>query len=456
MNTRFVNLVDGARTYIAHVKVDPNFDRAALAPSRITRKAFAYDAMRSAEDATSRTLVPQLEALKSQGLLTSYELVKGTGAMILNVPESQAGAAFDALQGVQELGRIVRNREVVLDDVVHGTAPQTTDPTVEWNVAKLGVQKLWAQGITGKGVTVGIVDTGANTTHEALRRQYRGTNADGTQSHAYNFFDPVNGKTAAYDDHSHGSHVAGTSVGGTATRLTGMAPDAKFIAAKVFTAGGSGNTATILKGLSWMLAPTDEKGQNADPTKAPDLVSNSWGNSNGASLSYIDAWKAFEAAGIIQVVAAGNSGPRAGTIGAPGSYPSSITVGATDPEDKVAPFSSRGPSPIKGADGKPLAKPDVSAPGVNVISAGKSGDSYVRMSGTSMATPAVAGVVALLLSKYPNLSTEQVRELISATAVDIATPGYDADSGWGRIDPAAALARADRMFGSAAQATASA
>ena len=451
MNAKFANLAVGARTYVAHVKVDPNFSRAALAESREMRKELAYGAMRDAEEATSQKLVPQLEQLKTQGLLTSYELVKGTGAMILNVPEGKAGAAFDALQGVAELGRIVRNREVVLDDTVVGPVAPTTEPTVEWNVAKLGVQKLWSQGVNGSGVVVGFVDTGANSTHEALKGHYRGTNADGTQNHNYNFYDAVNGKKEAYDDHSHGSHVAGTGVGGTADHLTGMAPGAKFISAKVFTAGGSSSAATILKGLSWMLAPTDSDGNNADPTKAPDIVSNSWGNSNGATLTYVDAWKAFEAAGIIPVVAAGNSGPSPRTIGAPGSYPGSLTIGATDPDDKVASFSSRGPSPIKGSDGNPLQKPDFSAPGVNVVSAGKSGNDYVKMSGTSMATPAAAGVVALLLSKYPKLNAEQVREVLSKSAIDIAGAGRDADSGWGRIDPNAALALAGKLYGAPAQ-----
>jgi subtilisin family serine protease len=236
-------------------------------------------------------------------------------------------------------------------------------------------------------------------------------------------------------------------VGGTADHLTGMAPGAKFISAKVFTAQGSGSTATILKGLSWMLAPTKSDGTGADPTKAPDIVSNSWGNSNGASLNYIDAWKAFEAAGIIPVVAAGNSGPRASTIGAPGSYPQSITVGATDKNDKVASFSSRGPNPIKDKDGNPIPKPDFSAPGVDVISAGKTGDQYVKMSGTSMATPAVSGLIALLLGKFPNLTAEQVREVLAKSAVDVDAPGYDLNTGFGRVDANAALAKAQELFG---------
>jgi subtilisin family serine protease len=445
----FVNLTPDVRTYVASVKVNPHFDSALAATSREGRKAAAYNAMVAAERDTSTALVPKLDALKQQGLLSSYELVAGTGAIILNVPKGKAGASFDALRGVAELSRIVRNREVRLDDVTEDPTPTPppTPPavTTEYNVSKLGVQKLWDAGITGKGVVVGFVDTGANTTHEALKAKYRGTKADGTQDHNYNFFDGVNGRKDAYDDHNHGSHVAGTTMGGTANHLIGMAPDAKFISAKVFTAGGSGSTATILKGLGWMLAPTDSNGQNADPTKAPDIVSNSWGNSNGAALNYLDAWKAFEAAGIIPVVAAGNSGPRAKTIGAPGSYAQSITIAATDKDDKIASFSSRGPSPIKDANGQLINKPDFAAPGVSVTSAGKDGNSYVTMSGTSMATPAAAGVIALLLSKYPQLKTEQIREILAKSAVDLGTAGWDPEYGAGRIDAPAALVAATKL-----------
>lgn len=446
----FVNLETGSRTYVASLKVDPNFAPALEAGTRADRKTLAYNAMLDAEVAVKTTLLPKLDALKGEGLLRSYDFATGTGAVILNVDDSRASAAFQALQGLGELGRIVRNQEVKLDDIVQGeVAAEPTPParTVEWNVAKLGVEKVWEQGVNGTGVVVGIVDTGANVQHEALKAHFRGTNADGTFDYNYNFFDPVNGKTEAYDDHSHGSHVAGTSVGGTADHLTGMAPGAKFISAKVFTAGGSGSTATILKGLSWMLAPTKSDGTAADPTKAPDIVSNSWGSSNGASLSYLDAWKAFEAAGIIPVVAAGNSGPRAGTVGSPGSYGQSLTVGATDSNDKVASFSSRGPNAIKDANGNPIPKPDFSAPGVDVISASKNGNAYMKMSGTSMATPAVSGLVALLLSKFPNLTAEQVRVVLAKSAVDIDAPGWDTNTGAGRVDAVAALAKAQELFG---------
>lgn len=405
--------------------------------------------MADAEAAVRETLLPKLDALTGRGLVRDYEFATGTGALILNVEESKAAAAFQALQGIAELGRIVRNREVRLDTIAEGSVPAPAAGTVEWNVEKLGVQRAWAQGATGEGVVVGIVDTGANVAHEALKGHFRGTGADGRVSSDYSFFDAVNGRKEAYDDHSHGSHVAGTSVGGTADHLTGMAPGATFISAKVFSSGGSSSTATILKGLSWMLAPTRADGTGADPTKAPDVVSNSWGNSDGGSLVYLDAWKAFEAAGIIPVVSAGNSGPAKDTVGAPGSYAQSISVAATNSGDKVAYFSSRGPSPIKDGTGVRLRKPDVSAPGVNVISAGKSGNEYVKMSGTSMAAPAVSGLVALLLSKHPGLTAEQVRQALTASAKDIDSAGYDDSSGYGRVDAVAALAKAQELFGAA-------
>lgn len=445
----FINLDAGARTYIASLKVDPNFSSITSSTTRADRKSLAYSAMTNAEQLVQRTLVPKLEALKADGLVQSWDFATGTGALILNVDDSRAKAAFQALQGVTELGRIVRNQEVVLDDIVEGdvAAPAAGDKTVEWNVAKVGAQDAWAAGANGTGITIGIVDTGANVQHEALKSHFRGTQADGTITSDYSFFDAVNGKKDAYDDHDHGSHVAGTSVGGTADHLTGIAPGAKFISAKVFTAGGSGSTATILKGLAWMLAPTKADGTGADPTKAPDIVSNSWGNSNGADLGYLKAWKAFEAAGIIPVVAAGNSGPRADSVGAPGSYGQSITVGATDINDEVASFSSRGPSKVKDRDGNLIPKPDISAPGVDIISAGSTANSYVTMSGTSMATPAVAGLIAVVLSKYPNLSTEQIRTVLTQSAVDVDAPGFDVNTGWGRVSAPAAVAKADELFG---------
>ena len=420
----FINLEAGARTYIASLKVDPNFSGALAAGTRADRKTAAYGAMVDAEVAVKTTLLPKLDALKAEGLVRSYDFATGTGALILNVDDTRASAAFQALQGLDELGRIVRNEEVKLDAVVEAKAPAVAagEKTVEWNVGKVGVEQAWASGVTGEGVVVGIVDTGANTAHEALKGHYRGTQADGTMDHNYNFFDATKGRKDAYDDNKHGTHVSGT-IAGAATEghaATGVAPGAKLIGSKILTASGSGTLAGVMKGLEWMLAPTDSEGKNADPSKAPDIISNSWGTTNGKDESFRKLLQAFLAAGIEPVFAAGNSGPRGGSLGAPGSSPEVISVAATDKDDKVASFSSRGPSPIKDAKGSDR-KPDISAPGHQIVST-VPGGGYASLSGTSMATPAVSGVIALLLSKHKDLTHDEIVQAINTTGKDIDTP----------------------------------
>ncbi len=444
-----VNLAPDVRTYVAQLRVDPNFERALAAPDSDSRKMLAVSAMQSAEATTAETLVPKLTELQQQGLVQDFELVPLTGAVIINTPEANSAAAWDAIRGVSELGRIVRNREVTLDAELGAVVPAGGNGTVEpeYNVAKVNAPGAWEQGVRGAGITVGVIDTGIDPAHPALVDNYRGTQADGSFDHSYSFFDPINRRTEAYDDHGHGTHVAGTVAGGAADRIIGMAPDAQVIAAKAFDARGGGNTATILRALSWMLAPTDAQGKNPDPTKAPDIVNNSWGNSNGAFLGYLDTFRAFHAAGIVPVVSAGNSGrgDRPQTIGAPASYKESIAVAATDRDDVRAPFSSVGPSRVRGEDGQFIFKPDIAAPGVAVISS-MPGGSYRAMSGTSMAGPGAAGVAALLMSRYPNMTPEQVREALLTGAVDLGEPGPDHFYGHGRIDAVAALEAADAMF----------
>jgi bacillopeptidase F len=304
---------------------------------------------------------------------------------------------------------------------------------------------VWAQGYDGTGVTVGVVDTGIDVNHPALKATYRGTQADGSMVHDYNFFDATKGRKDAYDDNKHGTHVAGTIAGHAVDDrpAIGVAPGAKLIASKILTASGSGTLEGVMKGLEWMLAPTDSNGQNADPKKAPDVINNSWGTNNGKLLSFQKLMQSFLAAGIEPVFAAGNSGPRAGSVGSPGSYPEVISVAATDRSDKVASFSSRGPSPVKGADGSDR-KPDIAAPGHQIMSA-LPGGGYGSLSGTSMAAPAVAGVVALILSKHKDLTHEEVVKAINTTARDIDAPGYDYNTGYGLIDAEAALKAADAI-----------
>lgn len=445
---KFVDHAPGLRTYIGQLDGTPNFDKQSLLPRGTDRKTAVYQELTRVNEASIAQSGPALDALKAAGLVTAYSVNPLSNTVVLDVPENKAAEAFKALNNVPGMGQLIRNREVHLDSVevpLEGApaATKTATGSVEWNVAKVNAPVAWAAGATGAGVTVGIVDTGTDLSHPAVHNKYRGLNADGTVNNNYNWFDAVGAKTAPYDDNKHGTHVTGTAVGGTAERAIGMAPDAKWITAKILSGSGSGTLEGVTKGLEWMLAPRDSAGQNADPTKAPDIVSNSWGTTNGKLTAFQNIWKAFVAAGIEPVAAAGNSGPKKSSLGAPGSYAEGISVAATDSEDKVASFSSRGPSPLPGPGGNDK-KPDVAAPGVNVVSS-VPGGGYAAFNGTSMATPAVTGVVALLLSKHKDLTHDEVLKALTSSAKDVDTPGYDYNAGNGRIDAGAALAAADAI-----------
>ncbi len=459
----YASNVAGERTYIAQLDGTANFDRPSLMPRGTDRKSAVVNELARVNRNTMQGVAPALDALKAQGLLTSYEVNPLSNTVTYSVAEGRTAEAWKAVNAVQGIGQITRDREVKLiglEDVQEGqrilmTVPAAADVApakaadgtpVEWNVDRVNAPKVWAQGFTGQGVTVGVVDTGIDVNHPALKAVYRGTKEDGTMDHNYNFFDATKGRKDAYDDNMHGTHVSGTIAGhanGDAP-ATGVAPGAKLIGSKILSASGSGTLQGVMKGLEWMLAPTDSNGQNADPSKAPDIISNSWGTNNGKDQSFRKLLQAFLAAGITPVFAAGNSGPRAGSVGTPGSNPEVISVAATDKADKVASFSSRGPSPIKDEKTGSDRKPDISAPGHQITST-VPGGGYKTISGTSMATPAVSGVIALLLSKHKDLTNDEIVKAINTTARDIDAPGYDYNAGNGIIDAEAALKAADAI-----------
>jgi serine protease AprX len=253
------------------------------------------------------------------------------------------------------------------------------------------------------------------------------------------FKDLVNGRTAAYDDQGHGTHVAATIAGdgdGRADgRHRGVAPAAALVGVKVLDATGSGTTSDIVAGLDWVVANKDVHG-----IEAVNLSLGSRGCFDGTD-ALSRAVDAASATGLVVTVAAGNAGPGLCTIGSPGVAAGAITVGAMADTGvngfRQAHFSSRGPT----ADGR--IKPDVTAAGVSVTSAraGTVSD-YTVMSGTSMAAPFVAGVALLMRDAAPSLTPAQVRAALGGTAVDWGLPGPDIDYGAGRLDAYAALAAA--------------
>ena len=289
--------------------------------------------------------------------------------------------------------------------------------TIVWGVDKIGTSTVWGKGVNGNGITVAVIDTGVDATHPDLSHMPSSTDAK-----VVGWIDYINGRTAPYDDHGHGTHVSGTISGiGASTYQTGVAPNTKLIVAKVFSAAGSGSTSTILTAFDWAI---DNKAR---------VISLS-GGSTIHSDSMTLAINNIVSKGIVPVISAGNNGGNPSTMGCPGDELNAISVGATDSSDIIAYFSSRGPVTL---GGQTYTKPDVSAPGVNVISTyqiAKGTGGYTTMSGTSMATPHVSGLVALMLSKNPALTPAQVKQNLENTANDLGTAGKDTTYGSGRVD----------------------
>ena len=306
------------------------------------------------------------------------------------------------------------------------------DKSVEWNIDKIKADSVWAYyGLSGEGVDVGILDTGIDPDHPALLGNFSG-----------HFHDAVNHNTAPYDDHGHGTHVAGTIAGGDGpgsfTEDIGIAYNASLSSCKAFSSQGTGSDTSILECSEWFVSLKADSGVDIR------VISNSWGGGHGETWMWDDIWNNWRGMDIIPVFAAGNSGPGAETVGSPGDYPIVIGVGATDNNDNIADFSSRGPAPDTGryADttywSRPdwnFIKPDISAPGAGIRSSTPGGN-YDTWDGTSMATPHVTGVIALMLEKNPGLDYSEVYDIITNLAADHpAGHTYpNNDYGWGRIN----------------------
>ena len=325
------------------------------------------------------------------------------------------------------------------------TAPAAERGTVEWGVEKINAPAVWALGFSGQGITIGGADTGYDWVHPAIQPHYRGWTGDlATTNHNYNWHDAIHDynplnldslgnpygtnpcgfdATQPCDDGSHGTHTMGTMTGddGLGNQI-GVAPGADWVGCRNMERGW-GQPSSYLECFQWFLAPTDLNGENANPDKSPHVINNSWycADIEGCTdLNISDLLRVaivnLKAAGVVVVVSNGNAGPWCGsTTGPPAYFEESFSIGATRLDDTIASFSSRGPVLI---DGSGRQKPNVSAPGQNVRSSTPNGG-YANFSGTSMAGPHVAGLVALVLSARPDLAgqVELIEQFIEETAV---------------------------------------
>ncbi|MDX3636228.1 MULTISPECIES: S8 family peptidase [Streptomyces] len=291
--------------------------------------------------------------------------------------------------------------------------------TLDRSMPQIGAPAAHAAGYDGKGVEVAVLDSGVDSTHPDLKDRIAA---------AKNF------STAAdtVDRAGHGTHVASTIAGsGTVSpagaKYEGVAPGVRLLVGKVLDDEGSGEDSGVIAGMQWAVA------------QGAKVVNMSLGGTDTPGIDPVEqAVNDLSASsGALFVIAAGNEGPGEGTIGTPGSAAAALTVGAVDRKDAIAEFSSRGPT----ADG--FLKPDVTAPGVDIVAAkaaegfmgDPAADGYVSMSGTSMATPHVAGAAAILAQQHPDWSGRQIKAALTASAKPTAaTSSYT--QGTGRVDVA--------------------
>ncbi|MFJ8764887.1 S8 family peptidase [Streptomyces clavifer] len=329
----------------------------------------------------------------------------------LSAPKSEAAQVWDALTTAGPQGEGARTAAPGIARVwLDGRRKVALDRSV----AQIGAPVAWKAGFDGKGVKVAVLDTGVDETHPDLK---------GVEIAQKDF----SGSKNTVDHDGHGTHVASTVAGSgvKSGKHKGVAPGAKIIDVKVLNDEGTGEDSGIIAGMQWAAdsgARVANLSLGGEDTAENDPLE--------AAVDRISA-----SSGMLFVIAAGNEGPGASTIGSPGSAASALTVGAVDRKDRIAEFSSTGPT----ADGS--LKPDITAPGVGIIAAKAAKSTgatpaapgYVAMSGTSMATPHVAGAAAVLAQQHPDWTGERIKQALTASA----KPGSDLSplqQGTGRTD----------------------
>jgi bacillopeptidase F len=375
--------------------------------------------IKAATDRSQRDLQSQLVAQETLGKVRNMKHF-----WIFN------GIAVTATaEAIQELASRADVAEIVPDRVITLSAPTIASGVAPagWNLDRIGVRPLWTAGHTGQGVVVANLDSGVDFNQPELASKWRG----GTNS----WFDPNGEHATPADVNGHGTQTMGIIVAGNSVdHLIGVAPDAKWIAAKIFNDAGVSSSIITHQAFQWVLDPDGDPNTN----DAPDIVNCSWDlNSSGTgtvNLEFQPDVQALQAAGIAVVFSAGNGGPADGTSVSPANYPGSFSVGMTDDTDTIDPRSSRGPSAFDGTS----LYPTVVAPGAGVTTTdlwfGTTALSTVTVNGTSFSAPHVAGAMALLLSSKPTLTAGQMEDAIKQTAWDLGTAGPDNSYGNGFLD----------------------
>lgn len=346
------------------------------------RGAGAAAARAEVRDAGATRVGPVLKSLNAQSVATPREDARSVWQALTSKPSGSAQRT--TATGIDR---------VWLDGVRRAS--------LDKSVPQIGAPTAWKAGYTGKGVRIAVLDTGADATHPDLKGQILASK---------NF----SGTPDLKDHFGHGTHVSSIAAGTGAKsdgRFKGVAPDAKLLEGKVLDDDGFGDDSGILAGMEWAV------------TQGADVINLSLGGTDTPGIDPLEAAvnRLSADSGVLFAIAAGNEGDMAGTVGSPGSADAALTVGAVDGKDVLADFSSQGPRV-----GDNAIKPDVTAPGVDITAAASPGSvidkevgqnppGYLTISGTSMATPHVAGAAALLKQQHPQWKNTELKGALTAS-----------------------------------------
>lgn len=369
---------------------------------------FVYETLKATAERTQEGVIKILESrgLKYQSFIAGNEIYVYAG----DLSSVNAIAGLDEVKFIRAPRTAYINPPTLFSDQVGPAVFAQPKATMDWGLTDTKAPDFWsAYNIQGGGIVVANIDTGVQWNHPALVGAFK-CGSDPTNPACW--ADPSNvcGAGGACDNNGHGTHTMGTMVGSDDPALTytvGMAPEAQWIACKGCESNSCSDTA-LNSCADWILAP------GGSPSNRPHIVNNSWGGGGGDAwyLPKVNAWRA---AGIFPAFSAGNSGSSCNTLGSPGDYQESFGTANHTQTRAASGTSSRGPS-VYGHD--PYTKPNLSAPGTSICSTVPTNSWNCGYSGTSMASPHVAGAVALLWSCNPGLigQMNQTFELLQDTA----------------------------------------
>ncbi|MFJ5301567.1 S8 family peptidase [Streptomyces sp. NPDC088350] len=383
-----------------HTLVIPADAAQLVASGKLDQRLFDVTELnKSAERASQKAGLKVIVGYKGAATATRAD-VRDAGKLRRSLKTLNADAVQTPQKDTPELWAAVTNGDRTASGIAHVWLDGVRKASLDKSVPQIGAPKAWAAGYDGKGVKIAVLDTGVDADHPDLKTQV---------------IESKNFSTAAdANDHfGHGTHVASIAAGTGAMshgKYKGVAPGAKILNGKVLDDTGSGDDSGILAGMEWAAA------------EGADIVNLSLGGQDTPEIDPLEAEvnKLSAEKGILFAIAAGNEGPQ--SIGSPGSADAAITVGAVDGNDKLADFSSTGPRVGDGA-----IKPDVTAPGVDITAAaapgsvidqevGENPPGYLTISGTSMATPHVAGAAAILKQEHPTWGYAELKGALTGSA----------------------------------------